>query len=69
MPLLLGLGIDELSVSVPAIPAIKAAVRRQDMAECRALAQEVLGLGTTVLVRERLQAAIQRTLERSAEHV
>ena len=69
VPLLLGLGIDELSVSVPAIPAIKAAVRRQDMAECRALAQEVLGLGTTALVRERLQAAIQRTLERSAEYV
>jgi len=69
VPLLLGLGIDELSVSVPAIPAIKAAVRRQNMAECRALAQEVLGLGTTALVRERLQAATQRTIERSAEHV
>jgi phosphocarrier protein FPr len=69
VPLLLGLGIDELSVSVPAIPAIKAAVRRQDMAECRALAQEVLGLGTTALVRERLRAAVQPRIERSAEHV
>ena len=69
VPLLLGLGIDELSVSVPAIPAIKAAVRRQNQAECRALAQEVLGMGTTAQVRERLQAVTQRTLERSAEHV
>ncbi len=69
VPLLLGLGVDELSVSVPAIPAIKAAVRRQHMGDCRALAEEVLALGTIAQVRQRLLAASQSIIERSVEYV
>ena len=42
VPILLGLGVDELSVSVPMIPAIKALVRRSRGAECRALANAAL---------------------------
>lgn len=54
VPVLLGLGVDELSVSVPAIPAIKAMVCRLAMGDCQALAQEVLQMGTASEVRLRL---------------
>lgn len=56
VPLLIGLGVTELSVSVPAIPAIKALVRKLSLADCQALAQEVLKMGTASEVRERLSA-------------
>jgi len=51
VPLLLGLGVDELSVSVPVIPAIKAQVRRLRISDCRALAQAALGCGDASEVR------------------
>ncbi|WP_253945984.1 phosphoenolpyruvate--protein phosphotransferase [Niveibacterium sp. COAC-50] len=54
VPVLIGLGVEELSASVPAIAAVKATVARVTMAECQALAQEVLSLGTAAEVRARL---------------
>lgn len=54
VPLLLGIGVDELSVSVPTIPSIKALVRKLSKADCEKLAAEVLQLGTASEVRERL---------------
>ena len=42
IPILIGLGVHELSVSVPAIPAIKAQVRTLSLATCRQLAQQAL---------------------------
>ena len=54
VPLLVGLGVGELSVSLPSIPSVKAALSRWTQAECKALAAEVLGLGTTAEVRELL---------------
>ena len=51
IPLLIGLGIDELSVAVPAIPAVKAQVRRLQIEECRALAQRALACATAAEVR------------------
>jgi multiphosphoryl transfer protein len=42
VPLLVGMGIEELSVSVPVIPAIKAQIRRLRLEECRALATAAL---------------------------
>lgn len=59
VPVLIGLGVDELSVSVPAIPAIKALVRRLSFAECQLLAQEVTEMGTASEVRARLAAFAQ----------
>jgi phosphocarrier protein FPr/phosphocarrier protein len=56
VPVLIGLGVDELSVSVPAIPAIKALVKRLSFAQCQLLAQEVVHMGTTGEVRARLSA-------------
>ncbi|MGE8354764.1 MAG: phosphoenolpyruvate--protein phosphotransferase [Pseudomonas protegens] len=55
VPLLLGLGVDELSVSVPLIPAIKARVRELDLSECQALAARIIDLEDAVQVRECLQ--------------
>lgn len=39
IPLLLGLGIDELSVATASVPRVKKAVQSLDVAECRALAE------------------------------
>jgi phosphoenolpyruvate-protein phosphotransferase len=54
VPVLIGLGVTELSASVPAIPAIKSLIKRLALPECRALAQEVLRMGTATEVRTRL---------------
>jgi phosphocarrier protein FPr len=51
VPLLVGLGVDELSVSVPVIPAVKAQVRRLRLAECRALAVAALECADAADVR------------------
>lgn len=69
VPVLLGLGIDELSVSVSVIPAIKAAVRRQNLSDCRTLAAEVLSMLTAREVRARLTAYASETAGKEADHV
>jgi phosphoenolpyruvate-protein phosphotransferase len=51
VPLLVGLGVDELSVSVPAIPALKAQIRRLRVEQCRTLAQAALACATAADVR------------------
>jgi phosphoenolpyruvate-protein phosphotransferase len=65
VPLLLGLGVDELSVSVPLIPAIKAAVREVDLLDCQAIAQQVLGLESAEQVREALRLYYEATVDTS----
>jgi phosphocarrier protein FPr len=49
--ILVGIGVDELSVSVPAIPAVKAEVRTRSLAECQALAEQALSCDTAAEVR------------------
>jgi phosphocarrier protein FPr len=51
VPILIGLGVDELSVSVPMIPAIKALVRRYRLADCRTLASTALQAADAADVR------------------
>ena len=51
IPLLVGLGVAELSVSVPTIPSVKAQIRTLDMAESRRLAQRALELESAAEVR------------------
>jgi phosphocarrier protein FPr/phosphocarrier protein len=51
VPVLVGLGIDELSVSVPAVGSIKAQLARLTMDEARDLAARVQRLGTAAEVR------------------
>ena len=49
--ILVGIGVDELSVSVPAIPAVKAEVRTRSLADCQALAKQALSCDTAAEVR------------------
>ncbi|MBO0492687.1 phosphoenolpyruvate--protein phosphotransferase [Pseudomonas sp. Marseille-Q1929] len=65
VPVLLGLGVDELSVSVPLIPTIKATVRELDMADCQIIARQVLGLEEAAQVREALRQYHAATVETS----
>jgi phosphoenolpyruvate-protein kinase (PTS system EI component) len=51
VPLLVGLGVLELSVSIPMVPEIKAQVRSLDLANCRRLAEKALELDTAAEVR------------------
>lgn len=50
--LLVGLGVDELSVAAPAVPAIKARVRELTLAQCQDLARRALDCETPAQVRE-----------------
>jgi phosphocarrier protein FPr len=51
VPILLGLGVDELSVSLPAIPAVKAQIRTLRMDACRELARRALAADSAEDVR------------------
>jgi len=51
VPLLIGLGVDELSVSPPSVPAVKAAVREANAEACRALAGQALKAASAAEVR------------------
>lgn len=53
-PLLVGMGVTELSVSTPAVATIKATLSRWSFAECQELAKEVLSFSTVAEVREHL---------------
>jgi len=52
VPILVGMGVDELSVSVPAIPTVKAQIRILNMDETRILAQRALACATAPQVRQ-----------------
>ena len=51
VPILVGLGIDELSVSLPAIPSVKAQIRRLSLTTCQGLARRALECATVAEVR------------------
>jgi phosphoenolpyruvate-protein phosphotransferase len=51
VPILLGLGVDELSVSVPTLPSIKAQIRSLSLADCCELAHVALQKDTAAEVR------------------
>jgi phosphocarrier protein FPr/phosphocarrier protein len=51
VPLLVGLGVDELSVDVRAVAPVKAALARFTLAECRIIARQALSSQTTKEVR------------------
>ncbi|MCK6579829.1 MAG: phosphoenolpyruvate--protein phosphotransferase [Anaerolineae bacterium] len=53
-PVLLGLGVDELSMNAPAIPEIKAVIRRTDYAQAQTLAAHLLTLASA----EQVEAAL-----------
>jgi phosphocarrier protein FPr len=51
VPILLGIGVDELSVSLPAIPAVKAQIRGLRLDECQRLAERALAAESAQEVR------------------
>ncbi len=57
-PLLVALGVDELSVEPARVPAVKAALRRLDAGALAARLPELLDLGEAAAVRERLAALL-----------
>jgi phosphoenolpyruvate-protein phosphotransferase len=57
LPLLIGLGIHEVSATAAAIPALKRVARAYDTLECRELARRALACATAAEVRELLAEA------------
>ncbi|HET7538297.1 MAG TPA: putative PEP-binding protein, partial [Polyangiaceae bacterium] len=51
VPILIGLGVTELSVSLPAIPAVKAQIRKLRLDACRELAERALAAESGNAVR------------------
>jgi phosphotransferase system enzyme I (PtsI) len=60
VPLLLGLGIKELSVATPSIPNIKYLIRNLDLNEAKELAAEALKLESSAEILERSTAMARR---------
>ncbi len=60
-PLLIGLGVDELSASTTVVPRVKKAVQSVSLPTCISLAEEALGLDNSF-------AILQRCLEVASEH-
>lgn len=59
VPLLVGLGVKELSASVPSLPDVKACVRSLNQAKCKELAEHSLQFSTANEVREYLETTKQ----------
>jgi phosphocarrier protein FPr len=68
IPVLVGLGVRELSVSPPAVPRVKAAIRELDVERCATLARQALTLADADDVRKLVLATLSETageIERS----
>ncbi len=59
VPILLGLGVDELSVSVPAVASVKAQIRDLVLTEAEALAQRALACARADEVRNLVSSAAE----------
>ncbi|TCS35676.1 phosphoenolpyruvate--protein phosphotransferase [Reinekea marinisedimentorum] len=57
VPVLVGLGVTELSVNIPAIADVKAAVRSLELTTCKSVASKALRLSSAGEVRALLQAS------------
>ncbi len=60
VPLLLGLGMDELSVSATLVPRVKRAVQSLSVLECEQLVQETVALDDPGEILARCTAVAQR---------
>jgi phosphotransferase system enzyme I (PtsI) len=65
VPLLLGLGVDALSMTPPSLPAVKYLVRGMTMADARALAVEVLALGSAQEIHAKCAAFAHARISRT----
>jgi phosphocarrier protein FPr len=58
VPILVGLGVDELSVSVPSIPTVKAQIRTLEYAGAQSLAEQALRCATALEVRKMIGSTV-----------
>ncbi|MGP8245149.1 MAG: phosphoenolpyruvate--protein phosphotransferase [Bryobacteraceae bacterium] len=58
-PLLLGLGLEEFSVSAPSIPELKRAISRWSVVEAEGVAREALGMDSSQSVRRLLRETVR----------
>lgn len=58
-PLLLGLGVDELSAGAALVPRVKRAVRSLEMAACRQLIEDIRHLDNATAILEKCEAVAQ----------
>jgi phosphoenolpyruvate-protein phosphotransferase len=61
VPLLIGLGVRELSVGPHAVPRVKARVRELDLEQCAVVAKQALALESAAEVRDFVSAALGPT--------
>lgn len=59
VPVLLGLGVDELSVSVPQVPEVKALVRNLSLEQCQLIADQALAADSAGEVRALCQEMVK----------
>lgn len=60
VPLLIGLGVDELSISPPAVPLVKDVIRNLHYSECVDLAEESLHIDSAGEIRRRCRALLEK---------
>lgn len=60
LPVLLGLGLDELSMNAATIPMVKKVIRSLKMKECRELTQQLFQFGTPEEISRFLQGALEK---------
>jgi phosphocarrier protein FPr len=63
VPILLGLGIDELSMGGSGIPAVKSVIAKLSLPQCQGLADEALELDTSQEVRQLVKERLGRTVD------
>jgi phosphoenolpyruvate-protein kinase (PTS system EI component) len=60
VPLLIGLGVDEFSVSPSAVPIVKDVIRKIRYSEAERLAETILSSESAVDVLDRCRAMVER---------
>jgi phosphocarrier protein FPr len=65
VPILVGLGVDELSVSIPAVPAVKAQIRSLSFSTAQHLAAEALKCASAIEVRRTVDSLSLRTFSKA----
>jgi phosphoenolpyruvate-protein phosphotransferase len=60
IPLLLGMGLDEFSMTPASIPRAKRIIRNSSKGECQKIVEEVLGLSKTELVKKHLLSLFEK---------
>ena len=67
VPILVGLGVDELSVSIPSIPAAKAQIRSLSLSTAKRLATEAMECASATEVRRTVDSLSLRTFSKTKE--